>query len=161
RTIRRIIVLARKSVGRFGVTTVADVAARTNEASSSAVSAEFVTGVLEGQQGFEWLDRDAGWFWFRTLTKNRMLSRIRKILSIADAVDVGELRSGIARHHQMAGYAPPKRVLLELCRHLSYCQVDGSFVRAMPALDWQTILRGTELTMAKILKEHGPIMQRA
>jgi hypothetical protein len=161
RLVRRTILLARKSVARFGVATIADVAARVTEAVGARTSAEFVTGVLEGRQGFQWLDREAGWFWIRSLRNNRVLSRIRKILSVADVIDVGELRSGIARHHAMDGYAPPRRVLIELCRRLPYCQVDGSFVRAMPGLDWQMVLRGTELTMAKILKERGPIMQRA
>ena len=159
--VRRTIILAQKAVARFGVATVADVAARVTEAASTPVSADFVTGVLESRQGFEWLDREAGWLWFRSLTKNRVLSRIRKILSVAEIIDVGELRSGIARHHAMDGYAPPRRVLLELCRRLPYCRVEDSFIRAKPGLDWQTILRGTELTMARILKEHGPLMQRA
>jgi hypothetical protein len=161
RMVRRTIVFARKAAARFGVATVADVAARVTEASDAAASAEFVTGVLEGRQGFEWLDRGGGWFWIRSPTKNRVLSRIRKILCVAEGIDVGELRSGIARHYEMDGYAPPRRVLLELCRRLPYCQVEGSLVRAKPGLDWQTILRGTELTMVKILKEYGPIMQRA
>jgi hypothetical protein len=158
---RRTIFLARKAVERFGVSTVADVAARVTQAMSAVAPAEFVIGVLEGRQEFEWLDREAGWFWIRSLAKNRVLNRIRKILSVTEVIDVGELRSGIARHHAMDGYAPPRRVLLELCRRLPYCQVEGSFVRARPGLDWQAVLRGTELTMAKILKEHGPIMQRA
>jgi hypothetical protein len=161
RIVRQTIDLARKAIARFGVATVADVAARLTEATASASSAEFVTGVLEGWQGFEWLDREAGWFWIRSVTNNRVLSRLQKILSVAEAIEVGELRSGIARHHAMDGYAPPRRVLLELCRRLPYCQVEGSFVRAKPGLDWQTVLRGKELTMVKILKEYGPIMQRA
>jgi Sigma-70, region 4/Bacterial RNA polymerase, alpha chain C terminal domain len=161
RIVRRTIGIARKVIARFGVATVADVAARITELMSCTTSAEFVTGVLEGRQGFEWLEREAGWFWISSLTKNRVLSRIRKILSVAEALDVGELRSGIARHYSMNGYAPPRRVLLELCGRLSYCQIEGSFVRAKPGVDWQTALRGTELAMAKILKEHGSIMQRA
>src|SRR5262249_27056973 len=116
RMVRRTIHLARNSVAHYGVATIADVAARVTETVGTATSAEFVTGVLECRQGFEWLDRESGWFWFRSLSKNRVLSRIRKILSIAEAIDVGDLRSGIARHHLMNGYAPPRRVLLELCQ---------------------------------------------
>jgi hypothetical protein len=161
RMVRRTIILAQKAVSRFGVVTVADVAARVTEAVSAPVSAEFVTGVLEGRRAFEWLDREGGWLWFRSLRNNRVLSRIRKILSVAGAIDVGELRSGIARHYAMGGYSPPRRVLLALCRRLPYCQMEDSLIRAKPGLDWQIVLRGTELIMARILKEHGPLMQRA
>ena len=83
------------------------------------------------------------------------------MLSVANAIDVGELRSGIARHHEMKGYSPPWRVLVEMCRRLPYCEVEGLCIRVKPGLDWQTVLGGTELTMTNVLKAHGPIMQRA
>jgi hypothetical protein len=161
RVAKRMIGIARRAVRRFGVVTVDDVAAQITGLSSSVISPEFVARVLEARPDFEWLDKDSGWFWFRSLTKNRVLSRIRKILSVAETIDVSELRSGIARHYMMEGYAPPRRVLLELSKRLPYCYVEGSLIRAQPGLDWQTLLRGTEHTMAKILKEHGPVLQRA
>lgn len=160
RMTRRTIFQSRKAVSQFGVATVLDLAAVLSEQLSTTMTPEVVTRVLNSQPGFEWLDREAGWFWFRHLPRNRVVSRIRKILSVSEGIDVGELRIGIARHHAMDGYAPPKKVLLELCKRLPYCVVDGHVVRAEPPIDWKTTLRGAELSLITILKENGPAMQR-
>jgi hypothetical protein len=114
RVLRRTITLARKAVARFGVTTIADVAARVARSGKTEVSMEFVAGMLEGRPEFEWLDQVAGWFWIRSLKANRIINRLRKILCVTQMIEIGELRSGIARHHAMNGYAPPRRVLLDL-----------------------------------------------
>jgi len=161
RWVRRTIFLAKKAIARFGVATASDIAALVQEKTALPVTTEFIIRVLERRPSFEWLDRESGWFWLRSTGKNRILSRIRKILSVAGEIDVGELRSGIARHHSMRGFAPPRRVLLKLCEHLpGYC-VEGTCVRAEPEIDWRGVLRGIEYTMVQILKQHGPVMQRA
>jgi hypothetical protein len=161
RMARRSIVHARKAVSQFGVATVLDLAAVLSEKLSTKITPEFVTRVLGSQLGFEWLDKEGGWFWFRNLPKNRVVSRVRKILSVSEGIDVGELRTGIARHHAMNGYAPPRRVLLELCKRLPYCVVEGNNIRSEPPIDWKTALRGTELSMISVLKGHGPVIPRA
>jgi hypothetical protein len=161
RMARQTIQIAQRAIAHFGVATASDIAALVQERMSCPVTPEFVTAILEGRTGFVWLDSEAGWFWLRSPNKNRVLSRIRKILAVAESIDVSELRSGVGRHHAMKGYAPPRRVLLELCRHLPYCRVEGAYVRAEPVIDWQQVLRGTEHTMVQVLKEYGPVMQRA
>jgi hypothetical protein len=161
RMTKRTVVQAHKAVSRFGVATILDLAALLSERLSTKITSEFVTRVLGSQLGFEWLDRDSGWFWFRNLPKNRVVSRVRKILSVSERIEVGELRTGIARHHTMNAYAPPRKVLLELCKRLPFCVVEGNFVRAEPPIDWKSTLRGAELSLITVLKEHGPVMQRA
>lgn len=161
RLARRLIHIAKKTIAHFGVTTTSDIAGLVEERTSYSVPPDFVASVLVGHAGFEWLDEVGGWFWLRTNAKNRVMSRIRKILAVAESIDISELRSGIARHHDMKGYAPPRRVLIELCRRLPDCEVEGTWVRAKGGIDWRQVLRGTEHTMVQILKEHGPLMQRA
>jgi hypothetical protein len=161
RWVRRILTIARKTITRFGVATTSDIAALVQEGKSFPVTVELVTKVLERRPNFEWLDKATGWFWLRSTGKNRVLSRIRKIVSVAGEIEVGELRSGISRHHGMKGYAPPRRVLLKLCERLPNCRVEGTYVHGDPEIDWRGVLRGTEHTMVQILKQHGPVMQRA
>ena len=161
KSVQRTILIAQRAIARYGVATTSEIAAAVQERTSLPATAEFVASVMEGQSGFEWLDREAGWFFLRSTRKNRVVSRIRKILSIAERIHVSELRSGIARHNAMKGYAPPRRVLLELCRHLPHCLVEGEYIRAEPKMDWRAVLRGTEHTMVQVLMEHGPVMQRA
>jgi hypothetical protein len=158
---RQTIVIAERVIAHFGVATMNDVAATVQERISSSLTSEFVTHVLENRHGFVWLDRASGWFWIHPTKKNRVISRIRKILSVTKEIEVSELRAGIARHYLMKGYSPPRRVLLELCRRLPNCCVEGTVVRADPPLRWQDVLRGTEHQMAEILTSHGPVMQRA
>lgn len=159
-SIQNTIRIAARAIARYGVATTSEIAAMIEEHTSRATTADFVAGVLDGQPGFEWLDREAGWCFLRPTRRNRVLSRIRKILSVAESIHISELRSGIARHHAMKGYAPPRRVLLELCRRLPNCRVEGEFVRAEGENDWRNVLRGAELKMAQVLMEHGPVMPR-
>ena len=61
RIVRRTIILARKTIRRFGVATVADLAATISEATSSTASAEFVTSVLEGRHELSgWTGKTGG-----------------------------------------------------------------------------------------------------
>ncbi len=157
---RRLVEHARVTVSQFGVTTVLEVAAAISHKMSEEVPPEVVARILESRRDFEWLDRESGWFWFRGLAVNRVVNRVRKILSVADWIDVGELRAGVARHRRMKGYTPPSNVLLELCRRLPNCVTEGSAVRAEPRTDWNQTLRGNEKRLVAILQEHGPVMQR-
>jgi hypothetical protein len=158
---KRAVVLAERVIAHFGVTTINDVTAIVQERISPSLTPEFVAHVLEHRHGFVWLERESGWFWIYPTKKNRVVSRIRKILSVTGEIEVSELRAGIARHYQMKGYSPPRRVLLALCRQLPNCHVENNLVRADPPLRWQDVLRGTEYQMADILISHGPVMQRA
>ena len=159
-SVQRTILIAARAVARYGVATTSEIAAMIQERTSCPTTAAVVASIVEGQLGFEWLDREAGWFFLRYSRRNRVISRIRKILAVAERIHVSELRSGIARHHAMKGYAPPRRVLLELCRCLPHCLVEGECVQAEPKMDWREVLRGTEHTMVQVLMEHGPVMQR-
>jgi hypothetical protein len=86
---------------------------------------------------------------------------IKKVISVSSKIEIGELRAGISRFHRMHGFAPPKRVLLEFCRQLPWCQIEGNIVSADPPLDWEEIFKGTtEWAMAAILKEYGLVMPR-
>jgi hypothetical protein len=61
----------------------------------------------------------------------------------------------------MEGFAPPRRVLRELCKQLPWCRVEGNIISANPPLDWEKILTGVnEWAMTAILMENGPVMAR-
>ena len=59
----------------------------------------------------------------------------------------------------MQGFMPPRHVLLELCRQLSWCKVDGRTIETK--LNWEEELKGsTEWALCAALKEQGPIMRK-
>jgi len=146
--------VARAHIRHWGVATVEDVAA----AADTAVS--ITQKLLPILPGFKWLDESSGWFWIANTPRNSLLTQIRKILAASPCIDVGELRTGVGRHHRKKGFAPPRRVLLELCRQTPWCRVEGDSVTAAAPLDASEILSDSEQIILKVLKEHGPVIQR-
>ncbi len=161
KTTKQIVREARRAIKHWGALTVADLVARLEERLKAPIEGDFALRVLRKLPEFKWLDEASGWFWLRTVSRSRILTKIRKILAVSGRIPVADLRMGIARHHRMKGYAPPRRVLLELCRLLPGMQVEGEVVMAKPPIDWSEVLSPTEQKMFVILMEHGPIMQRA
>jgi hypothetical protein len=146
---------ARNAVRHWGVTTVEDVAAATG------VAVTFCQKLLPVLPGFGWLDETSGWFWIVDVPRNSLLTQIRKILVASPRIDVGELRTGVGRHNRKKGFAPPRRVLLELCRQLPWCRVDDEKITAVAPLNPREILSDSEQIILKILSDHGPVIQRA
>jgi hypothetical protein len=91
-------------------------------------------------------------------TNNPVLNRIRKILSVANPINISELRAGIARHYRMKGLSPPKRVLLEFCRQAPGLRVNGEAVKAEPPVSSDDNLSQIEKAIVHILSEHGGTM---
>jgi len=157
-----VVSVSRKAIEHWGVTTVADVVAQVEEKTNHSVDIGFATTLLALLKDFRLIDESGGWFWLSSVSRNRLLNQIRKILSVADQIHISELRSGVGRHYRMKGVAPPRRVLLEFCRMLPWCHVEGHTITSDPPLNWDEVLNrsSTEWAMAAILKEHGPVMSR-
>ena len=151
---------ARRLVSHWGATTLDAVADALQESHGISVNRDRVARILVGKRDFAWLDESGGWFWISTVPRNRVLNRARKILSVVDRIGVSELRDGIARHHRMEGSAPPRHVLLELCRQAPGFRVERDEIIADPPLAWTEVLADVEKTMVRILLEHGPVLPR-
>lgn len=136
------------------MTTVDDVAA------AITTDPALTRKILVAIPGFKWLEELSGWFWIVNLPRNPLLTQIRKILAASPIIDVGELRTGVGRHHRRKGFAPPRRVLLELCRQLQWCRVVDDRIAAAESLNPNEILSDSEQTIFQVLKDHGPVMER-
>jgi hypothetical protein len=146
---------ARRAVEHWGATTIDDIVARVEGASK-----EVTSSILSGRPDFAWLDEASGWFWLSSVPRNRLRNQIEKIVAVANRIDIGELRSGVGRHHRMKGFAPPRRVLLEFCRQMPAYRVEGQTVVCDPATPIEEVLSESEQTMYRVLHKEGPIMQR-
>jgi hypothetical protein len=155
-----ILQVARKSISHWGVTTIEDVTAQVRQTKGASLDVGFAAKVLKTQDDFEWLDETSGWFWLTSVGRNSLLTQIDKVLSVAARIPVSELRVGVSRNHRREGFAPPQRVLLALCRRLPGCRVEENIVVADPPRDWAETLADTERTLAGVLKEHGPVLER-
>jgi len=117
-----------------------------------------VVSALACLGGFHWLGQSADWFWLSDKPNNRVLNRIRKILSIANPINISELRAGIGRDRSMKGFSPPKRVLLEFCRQAPGLRVNDETVKAEPAVNSDDVLSQVERDIVHIFSEHGGTM---
>jgi len=152
--------VARRSISHWGVATMEDIAAQVSVASGGQVTNHLVRRVLSAQVGFRWLDQPSGWFWLESTPRNVLLNQIEKILAACNRIHVGELRAGVSRHHRREGFAPPQRVLLELCAQCGWCHVQGNYVTAARYLDPHDALSDTEEVIVNVLKENGGVLER-
>jgi hypothetical protein len=153
--------LARRAVGHWGCSTVEEIVATYTEKYRSNVSADFLLQVIAQEEGFVPLDDDGSWFFLSSVPRNRLVNRIEKILAVCPQIEVSELRSGVSRHYQMEGFAPPKRVLAALCAQLPGCEVAGGIVASLAERDPRHELSATELALWEVLRVHGPVMSVA
>jgi len=155
-----IVQVARRAVLSYGAATTSDVRAEVCSKSSGKVDHALVEETLQLLDDFRWLDRERGWFQLESVPQYGLPKMIEKILSVTERIQVSKLRSAIARYGRTGRKAPPARVLLEFCRRMSGVEVEGSTVVADPPRDWREVLAGVEAGMVRVLKEHGPVMER-
>jgi len=150
--------VTKKTIATWGVATVDEIASKLEERSSKPLKQHQLRKILMLLKDVKWLDKDNRWFWIHFLPRNRLLNRIDKILSVAAKIHVSELRSAIARDYCFRSFAPPSRVLLELCRRMAGCRVEGNFIICDKPLPWETLFSDGELAMITILCDYGPII---
>ena len=157
-SIDTIIRIAQRAIAHWGMATLSNVVAEVRNVESGVCDGNLVASVLACRGGFCWLDRSGGWFWLSDIPNNRVLNRVRKILSVANPIGLVDLRAGIARDYRMKGFSPPKRVLLEFCRHAPGLRVSDETVKAARGVNKGDVLTQTERDAVHILTEHGGIM---
>ena len=122
---------------------------------------QFVGDILSGEEDFHWLDPTGQWFWLSSVPRNPAVTRIRKILSVANPVRIAALQAGIARDYRMQGCVASLGVLLELCRQIEGLQVDADVVRATPPISRDSVLGNSEKRVLDLLATNGGLMRRA
>lgn len=150
---------ARKAVEHWGATTIDEIIAQV-KGDDENISEEFIKNVLVGRNDFSWLDEEKGWFWLKSVPRNRLYNQIRKILSVSNQIEVSELRSGISRHHRMKGLSPPKRVILEFCQQSGLANIEDSKIVSKTEINFEEELSDIEQFLTLILKENDGIILR-
>ena len=157
---RAIIQVAKRAVLSYGATTIAAVAAEVSSQFPRKVDHAVIMETLGTLKDFQWLDKKRGWFRLESLPQYGLPNMIEKILSVTGRIEVSKLRGAIARYRRTGRKVPPMRVLLEFCRQMPGVRVEGNTIIADPPRDWRKVLAGVEAGMVRVLKEHGPIMER-
>jgi hypothetical protein len=157
-SVDRIVRIARRVISRWGLATLSNVVAEVRKVESGVCDRKLVESALACLGDFHWLEQSGGWFWLSDNRNNPVLNRIRRILSVANPIDISELRAGIARDYRMKGLSRPKSVLLEFCRQTPGLYVNDETVKAKPGVDSDEVLTQTERDIVHILSEHGGTM---
>ena len=157
-SVKRIVRIARRVILRWGMATLSSVVAEVRKAESGVCDRKLVVSALVRLGGFHWLEQPADWFWLSDKRQNRVLTRMRKILSVANPIDISELRAGIGRDYRMKGFSVPKGVLLEFCRQAPGVRVNDETVKAEPAVNSDDVLTQIERDIVHMLSEHGGTM---
>jgi hypothetical protein len=153
---------ARRLTSHWGASTVESLRVELQERGAGDLEPALLRLLLEAVPGFNWLDDDKDWFWVRGTSRNRLLNQIEKIMSVAGAITIGELREGVGRFYRMEGFRPPREVLARLCEQSGLYQRDGEMILEGPDLPpWTVALKSTiERRIAEVLFEFGPVMRR-
>jgi len=151
--------LARNSIRRWGATTISEVASLTGRSASARNNCALVASILTSQKRFHWLE-SPDWFWFSHVRANRLMRRIKKIISVTNPIDVSALRTGIARDYRMASRVPPVPILLEFCIQACGLQRSGDSVYTNQPINLRRALSVEELCLVNLLRDSGGTMSR-
>lgn len=155
----RVAAEARRRISRRGVARVPELASWLASAWGQPANEGVVRIVLEASPGVVWLDDSREWFTVLGLPRNRLLNIMRKVLAVADAIEVRSLREGIQRQFHMRGFAPPTRILERLADELPWCARTGQSINGTPDGSAPTVLISpTEQTLVRVLRQRGPVM---
>ncbi|MGA2034380.1 MAG: sigma factor-like helix-turn-helix DNA-binding protein [Thermoguttaceae bacterium] len=151
---------ARKDAYFHGLAAVDEIQRALAVKFAGGVSADLVRQTLQLLEGFCWLEEKSGWFHIDGVSRHGLPKMIDKVLAVAGAVTVAELRTAMRRNRRLWKDPPPEDVLLAFCRHLPQVRTEGRRIISDPPRDWRTALTGVELKLVRMLKEHGPVMER-
>ena len=152
--------IAKKEIRHWGVANIEEICGQVSERISCPVDQGFITTVLSAKKDFQWIDQPSGWFWLSSILNNRLFNRIKKVVSVSNQISVSELRAGIQRDRAMRGFAPPRRVILELCRQFDEFEVEDDVIVLSGHLDWRDILDENEKMLVQVFQQHGALLNR-
>jgi hypothetical protein len=150
-----VVTRARHRIRRHGMAPLTACLASRPKSQAGQRETELVEAILSAQRDFRWLDQRTGWFWFADTTRNRAVSRIRKMLAVANPLTIDEISAGLAR--MKCPLAPPA-TMAEFCRQVPGLRVDGDTVTANPAIDIDEVLNRTEQDIFRLLAAHDGCM---
>ena len=151
---------AKKDIYFHGLATIGRIERLVAARFPGCVGPELVTQTLRLVEGFAWLDEASGWFRLQGIGRHGLPKTIDKVLAVAGAVSVGQLRAAMGRNRRLWKAPPPEKVLLEFCRDMPGVKIEGQRIIADPPRDWREALTGVELKLVRVLTEHGPVMER-
>lgn len=142
--------LAVRAVLHHGAARVSDLR---RQAGPRIVDQSLVRRILQTRSDLCWLDAEREWFWLRFVARNRLLTRVRKVLAVCPRIQISSLHQAISRDYKPVEI--PQAVLRSLCQDFSWCRVGSQYVEARLAPNLEDLLAGGEAVVCAILRQHG------
>lgn len=152
--------VARRIAVASGIATVSDVSQQLKDRQSARLEPALIRAVLEMMPHFQWLDKERTWFHLESGSQYGLPNMLEKVLSVCPRIEVTKLRTALGRHRRSARRVPPSRVLLAFCEQLPEITVEERAVVAESPRSEEEALSGVEASMVRILREHGPVLER-
>lgn len=152
---------ARKMVSHAGLGKVRDLCDRIGKEYGTPVENRVVTRVLQPLPSLRWLDERNERFFIADVPRNHLVTLVRKVLSVAPAIHVNEMRAAISSDFRDARFALPKSAVLEFCRIACGCRIEGDNIVADPPPRVAQVLSKGEQIAYSVLSEKGPLLHRA
>ena len=149
---------ARRSVSKYGLVNAVDLKEELNDTIHSGIDLRFLGNIIRAMPSCE--DLGEGWFWLRDLTRNHLLTIVRKVLAVSPRIHVSEMRAAIANDPRGIGFAPPKRVVLRFCECAAECDVVDDVIIARQQQDQTQVLSDIEQIIVEVFRTHGPLLSR-
>jgi hypothetical protein len=111
-----------------------------------------VRRILETRSDLRWLDPSGEWFWLTSVARNRLLSRVQKVLAVQPRIPLSELHAALERDYQPLKI--PKAVLSTFCACIPGCSIAGGQVHADVSPE-NGLFSGGEAVICSILRAHG------
>jgi hypothetical protein len=145
--------IAVRTTLNWGVATIAGVTSQLSSVAGAVTGPGFVGRVLAAARGFEWLDQDNGWFWFRN-RPSRLLDGLQKVFSVVTELSLPRLYWALFKGHDER-MRPPAVALPSLASALPGARVERELVVVPRRLDRSTYLSSDERTLVEILESAG------
>lgn len=156
---RAILLTAAKHVEHHGAARVSVVAREVSSSPGGPVRNALVRAILQTRADLRWLDQAGEWFWLTSVSRNRLLTRIQKVLAVFPRLPLSVLHQSISRDYKPLRV--PEVVLRSFCEALPWCRISGDDVLASEELNVEAVLSGGEAITCAVLREHGGAMPLA
>jgi len=123
-----------------------------------AAARKVISALLEALPGLTWLDGQKEWFTLSDARRNRLSNVIRKILCASPEVSIAEMRGALQRVHRLSGFSPPRAILREFCKTLSFCRISDDRIIALGDLSIEEILGENEKCILEVFKDCSHVM---
>lgn len=124
---------ARRLVERRGCVSIGAMARECQDPSSPNADPDRLRQLLADYPGVRWLDEQRAWFWIPGLVRNRLLTRLTKVLAATGELSIAELRAALLQDRALGGEVPPTPILAALCEQLDDCTLSSDRTRVRDA----------------------------